>query len=282
MPPTVMWSTRSGAGPPLLLLHGIGATHHDFDRVCGPLSERFDVLSVDLPGHGRSPRLGQTPTVAALTDELESHLDDCGVETAHVLGNSLGGRLALELAARGRARSVTAIAPFGPATPVERIAQGTVLATAGIVMMGLRPVSSRLARRWWGRSVLLAGVRMRPWAASPVEAASFAWATGSRGYWQTLVANAADVPFDVVAIRCPVALAQGVGDWISGAQTVRYQALVPGATMTWLTGAGHVAQSDAPDSVVELVCATALRSRDPDDVHVAARTGDAPTHLGMR
>ena len=269
MPRTVIWSTRTGgSGPPLLLLHGIGATHHDFDRVRGPLSDRFDVLSVDLPGHGGSARLEVTPTVAALTDSIESHLDACGMDTVHVLGNSLGGRLALELAARGRARSVTAIAPFGPATPVERLAHGTVLAAAGLLMMGLRPFSSGLARRWWGRSVLLGGVRTRPWAASPVEAESFALATGSRGYWQTLAANAADVPIDAGAVRCPVALAQGVGDWISGAQTLRYTAVVPGATMTWLPCAGHVAQGDAPDQVVELVLATAAQSQDPDFSHI--------------
>lgn len=255
-----MWSTRTGDGPPLLLLHGIGGTHHDFSEVHESLRDDFEVQSVDLPGHGASPRLDAKPTVAALTDAIESHLDAWGMDAVHVLGNSLGGRLAIELAIRGRARSVVAVAPFGPATPVERLAQGTVLTAAGVLMRGMRPFSSALSRRWWGRTAILAGVRMQPWKASAAEARAFAHAMGSVGYWETLAANAMDVPVGLDAVRCPVALAQGMADWISGTQTLRYAARIPGATMTWLAFAGHAAQGDTPDAVAELVRATAGRA----------------------
>jgi pimeloyl-ACP methyl ester carboxylesterase len=254
---------RAGSGPPLLLLHGVGATHHDFNRVHGPLSETFEVLSVDLPGHGESPRLASKPTVAALTDAVESHLDACGIDLVHVLANSLGGRLAIELAIRGRALSVVAVAPFGPAWPAERLAQGAVLSAAGVLMVAMRPLAPWLAGHRWGRSMLLGGVRVQPWKATPAEAEAFARSTGTCDYWQTLAVNATDMPDDLAAIRCPVALAQGLGDWISGGQTMRYATLIPGATMTWLPFAGHVAHSDTPDAVVGLVRATASRSLVP-------------------
>ena len=98
-----------------MVLHGVGATHHDFNGVHGPLSESFEVLSVDLPGHGESPSSRVQPTVAALSDAIEAHLDAVASAAVHVLGNSLGGRLALELAIRGRALFGGGSVPFGPA-----------------------------------------------------------------------------------------------------------------------------------------------------------------------
>jgi pimeloyl-ACP methyl ester carboxylesterase len=117
--------TRSGAGEPLLLLHGWGSSHRDFTAVLPELSERFDVLNVELPGAGRSRHLDGRPTVAAITDAVEHTLDAADVGAVHVLGNSLGARIGLELARRGRARSVVAIAPWGLNVLPERIVQGT-------------------------------------------------------------------------------------------------------------------------------------------------------------
>src|SRR4051794_17160514 len=54
---------RSGAGEPLLLLHGWGSSRRDFTAVLPALTERFDVLNVELPGSGRSPHLEVRPTV---------------------------------------------------------------------------------------------------------------------------------------------------------------------------------------------------------------------------
>src|SRR6478672_7358684 len=98
---------RTGSGEPLLLLHGLGTSRRDF--------------TVDLPGIGRSPHVEQRPTVAAITDAVEHTLDAEGLGPVHVLGNSLGARIALELAVRGRARSVVAIAPSGVNIPQERL-----------------------------------------------------------------------------------------------------------------------------------------------------------------
>src|SRR6185436_9838178 len=108
---TAPLSLRTRSGEPLLLLHGLGTSRRDFTAVIPALIERFDVINVDLPGIGRSPHLEQRPTVAAITDAVEHTLDAAGLDRVHVLGNSLGARIALELAVRGRARSVVAIAP---------------------------------------------------------------------------------------------------------------------------------------------------------------------------
>jgi pimeloyl-ACP methyl ester carboxylesterase len=116
---TLAWD-RAGEGEPLVLLHGIGPTREDFFPVRAQLAAQYEVLTVDLPGHGESPALRTRPTVTALTDAVAADLDVLGRPRVHLLGNSLGARIALELARRGRALSVVAIAPSGLNLPPER------------------------------------------------------------------------------------------------------------------------------------------------------------------
>ena len=75
---------------------------------------------MDLPGHGQSPSLRTRPTVSALADAVGADLDVLGRPRVHLLGNSLGARIALELARRKRALSVVAIAPSGLNLPRGR------------------------------------------------------------------------------------------------------------------------------------------------------------------
>src|SRR5689334_338156 len=97
---------RVGSGEPLVLLHGFGSTRDDFAALVPGLARDFDVLCIDLPGHGRSPMIDDRPSVAALTDAVAADLDAHGLDRVHLLGNSLGGRIAIELAARHRALSL--------------------------------------------------------------------------------------------------------------------------------------------------------------------------------
>ena len=98
-------------------------------------------IAFDLPGFGRSPALppGIAPTAAALADAVERELDRFGVAQFHVAGYSLGARVALELATRGRALSVIAIAPDGLGTPLERVHQAAALMTGRALALLLAP-----------------------------------------------------------------------------------------------------------------------------------------------
>jgi pimeloyl-ACP methyl ester carboxylesterase len=77
------------------------------------LERRHDVLAPTLAGHAGGPQAAEPVGTELLLTELERAMDDVGWETAHIVGNSLGGYLAMHLAARGRARSVVALAPAG-------------------------------------------------------------------------------------------------------------------------------------------------------------------------
>jgi alpha-beta hydrolase superfamily lysophospholipase len=83
--------------------------------VLDQLEAHHEVLAITLPGHHGGPMLETTAevSVADLTDGVERALDAAGIDTAHIAGNSLGGWITLELARRGRARSVVVLSPAG-------------------------------------------------------------------------------------------------------------------------------------------------------------------------
>jgi pimeloyl-ACP methyl ester carboxylesterase len=254
---------RTGTGEPLLMLHGIGSTREDFAGLDDRLAEDFEVLSVDLPGHGGSAALDERPTVGALADVLEADLDRLGLGRVHILGNSLGGRLALELARRHRALSVVAIAPSGTGLPPERAYQALALSAGRVLLRRARGLIEPLSRRRLGRVVLLSGLRARPSRASRAEARAvkggFAESTGfwSTLWWSILV----DVPTGLDDIDCPVVLAQGMRDLLAGGQTPRYLLLVPGSRFQPLFRAGHAPHSDSPDEIVRLVHEVVAKTR---------------------
>src|SRR5919112_3156715 len=106
---------RTGRGEPLVLLHGQGFSRRVWDPVIDMLTADRDVIAVDLPGHGESPRqpkgTGSAPhDLAVAVAEL---LDELDLSTVHVAGNSSGGWVALELGRLQRARTVTALDPAG-------------------------------------------------------------------------------------------------------------------------------------------------------------------------
>src|SRR4051794_34385946 len=106
-------SHRGGTGSPMVLLHGFTDTWRTWELVLPPLERRHDVLALTLAGHLGGPPLPAAAGPDTMADLVEAAMDAAGFATAHLVGNSLGGHLALQLAARGRARSVVALAPAG-------------------------------------------------------------------------------------------------------------------------------------------------------------------------
>jgi pimeloyl-ACP methyl ester carboxylesterase len=104
---------RGGSGPPLVALHGVLDSWHVWLPVLPALERRHDVLAPTLPGHAGGPPIEGPVATSTLLDVVERQMDEAGFATAHLVGNSLGGHLALRLAERGRARSVVALAPAG-------------------------------------------------------------------------------------------------------------------------------------------------------------------------
>ena len=105
---------RQGAGEPLLLLHGVTGGERMWRHVVPLLAQRHDTIAPTMLGHrGGHPAVEHPALVAHLVDDAERMLDQLDLGTAHLAGNSMGGWVALELAGRGRARTVCALSPAG-------------------------------------------------------------------------------------------------------------------------------------------------------------------------
>ncbi len=105
-----------GSGEPVLLLHPFLISQLVWETVAQQLADtgRYEVFAPTMAGHNGGPKSGTWfLSSAVLADHVERQLDALGWDTAHIVGNSLGGWVAFELERRGRARTVTGIAPAG-------------------------------------------------------------------------------------------------------------------------------------------------------------------------
>jgi pimeloyl-ACP methyl ester carboxylesterase len=157
---------REGSGEPLVVLH-IGANPWKKWENCLPsLTERYDVFIPTYAGFEGGPPLPGPATIALLADGVESEMSKAGIQTAHIVGNSLGGWLAMELARRGRARSAIALSPGGGwTTPWQRLRIRLffrLTSASNRIMGSLKPVLLRHAtfRRLALRAVVEHGERV--------------------------------------------------------------------------------------------------------------------------
>ncbi len=109
-----LYYERHGNGEPMVLIPGTGSYVRAWDPVLPFLIERYEVITVDLPGFGRSAdAVDALRSFDTLMASIEQLLDELELDQPHVGGNSVGGWIALEFAKRGRARSAVALAPCG-------------------------------------------------------------------------------------------------------------------------------------------------------------------------
>jgi pimeloyl-ACP methyl ester carboxylesterase len=257
---------RGGAGEPLLLIHGIGHTWRGWRPMLPQLEERFDVLAVDLPGSGHSapfpPGLDSTPE--ALADAVEDEMARAGFEKAHIAGNSLGGWIALELARRGRAETVTGISPSG-------LAHGREKTWGAGILRGVRwlarnaPAPEPLLRNPVTRTLLAGPTSARPWKKDPDELIEESELyANSQGFEATMphVLGAAQ-PRGLTTLDVPVLILWGTLDLILlPRQGRRFERLIPGAELRYIKGIGHVPMADAPEELAGAIADFALdRSR---------------------
>jgi pimeloyl-ACP methyl ester carboxylesterase len=98
-------TTQAGVGPPVLAIHGLGATKGSFLPTLAALSDRFRVVALDLPGFGDSDKpIGASYDPRFFAGAVVDLLDALDLDRVDLIGNSLGGRVALEVALRAPER----------------------------------------------------------------------------------------------------------------------------------------------------------------------------------
>jgi len=160
---------RTGEGPPLLLIHGLGSNRRVWDAPLGLLQREREVIAVDLPGFGGSPALTVPQTPPALADALEATIAALGLAKPAVAGNSLGGLLSLELARRGAVSSAVALSPAGFTSRREARFASLSLALSRAAATAITPALPTLVNSGAGRTLLTAQLVAHPSAVPPDE-----------------------------------------------------------------------------------------------------------------
>lgn len=251
---------RGGSGTPLLLLHGFAASWRAWLPVLPRLEDEHSVFAPTLPGHfgGTDLPEGVSPTVDAIADGLEALLDADGIDRAHIAGNSMGGWLALELARRGRARSVIALSPGGAWTSDARMA--LTLAEMRIALRVMRALQGRvdwLIRRPRGRKLFLSQMAEHGDRVEAAEVSAFMREMVKCPTFEPLIASLLDKQLEPVpnGADCPIRIAWGDFDRVIPHRRFGppMRERVPGADFQILPGVGHVPMPDDPELVARTI-----------------------------
>jgi pimeloyl-ACP methyl ester carboxylesterase len=250
---------RGGEGPPLLCLHGFTDTWRTWELVLPALERRHEVLAPTLPGHAGGPPLPALIDDEVLVAGVEQAMDEAGWDTALVVGNSLGGWVALQLAARGRARAVVALSPAGGWAEEDPMVHQRLdyFTTMRELVRGAAPYADQIVSTADGRRRATEYTTVNFEHIPPeLLAHQIRGAAGCDGA-EALIARAreAGYPLQAERIECPVRILWGTEDklltWPQAA--VRYRELLAKAEWVELPGVGHCPQLDVPAQTAELI-----------------------------
>ena len=270
---------RAGEGEPVVLIHGFTATWRCWLPVLGDLVARFEVIAPTLHGHDGGAKLPPRDTpysIAQACDHFERHLDELEVDTAHMVGNSLGGALALELAKRGRARSVVGISPAGGLRPGDdRSAQQIIKVFTRMQTMTTRSIDvlPRIVTRPRLRQLAFRDVMARGHMVPPAEALALARSSVTCDIVDDVyeVLRRGDAALhDLDKVTVPTLIVWGDRDRILPADrhAPRLREEIPGLEFRTLRGLGHTPMWDDPT----LIATTIAR-------HVEKVAGAAPADV---
>lgn len=246
---------RSGTGPTVILIHGLASSIYSWADVIGPLSAKFDVVAIDLPGFGASSQ----PADLSFDDNPRAVLgvmDRLGIEKAHFVGNSMGGALSLLMAARHPARvdRVVILDAAGFAMkPDERPFLVQLLASGATGAIARRlPVRRALTRATLNH---LIHDRSRVTEERIDEYVAPLQRPGALEATRSLLRSRVDDRFvsDLALIRAKTLVLWGRFDpWLPLEDADRFVARIAGARKVVLE-TGHMPQEEKPAEVAQLI-----------------------------
>ncbi|MDQ3646160.1 MAG: alpha/beta fold hydrolase [Actinomycetota bacterium] len=260
-------------GEPLVLLHGLGASKSSWLTVVPQLAQHYRVIAIDLPGFGASSKPRGRYNARWFADHVFKLLDTLGYGRAFVAGNSMGGRIAQEMAMAepGRVRGIVCLCPATAfskrpmllAARLARAEAGVIVSrlprgqiTDSLRQMFARP--SRVEDAWFDAAVEdFLQVWRSPWA----RFAFFASARniyleepeGDNGFWARLA-----------AMRVPAYYIFGQRDYlISSRFSGRVSEALPNARVEVWRNCGHVPQVEMPDRTARVMLEFFASTRAP-------------------
>ena len=246
------------AGSPIVLLHGATSSARVWDPLLPMLSPKYRVFAPTLAGHHGGPPLPAAPgaLVEKIVDVICRQLDQEAIDTAHIVGNSLGGWVALELARRGRAQSVLAFSPAGAWRSPRDLRRLLLLFRAGAALGRANDMPTLAARKRVRRILLLLMAEHADRMTAAQVAAAFEDIAGSTALPAILDGARNNGPINPVPdVGCRVRIAWGLKHRML--PFMRYGApmlaAVPAAEFKLIPGVGHVPMIDDPDLVANTI-----------------------------
>jgi pimeloyl-ACP methyl ester carboxylesterase len=249
---------RRGSGPPVLLIHGFASSLYTWKDVLPVLAASHDVVALDMPAHGESDVPGEMR--AALFPQVAVGLmDRLGLERASLVGNSLGGAVAVAVAAHHPTRVDRLVLIDAAGYNFAQQDRPWILrlagATRGGTVLERLPVQRRLATTALRQVVhddrLVTADRVDEYV-TPLERPGVIRALGA------LLASGGDLGFPgiVGSVRAPTLVVWGREDrWIPVEHAERFAAALPGSRVEVIDGCGHMPQEERPEDVARLVAA---------------------------
>ena len=252
----------SGQGPALVLLHTLRTQLDMFQKVIPDLAKRFRIYAMDYPGHGYSDIPEATYSSEFFVTRVARFLDQLDIRDAVIVGESIGGSIALLLAARHnpRVRAVVAINPYDY-DGGRGIRRSSVLAN---ILFGLNNVPvlgstvTRLRLYPIVKRVLEGGVYRR--GALPATLARELYRVGNRrGHYRALMSLVRHwdswerARAEYSSIDVPTLLIYGDRDWSRVGERESDRQIIAGAELRIIKDAGHFLSLDAPQEVVQAV-----------------------------
>ena len=275
---------RRGTGRPLLLVHGLGGSWRSWNTILDTLAAERDVIAVDLPGHGDTPKLSGIHSIGTLADALTSFLTQHELLGIDAVGSSMGARLVLELARRGGVLgAVVSLDPggFWQGWQVPFFYHSVALSAK--LVKALQPVMPALAGSAVGRTVLLPQFSARPWAVDSQQAIdemhTFAHSPAFDELLDQLAHGEVQQPAPTGSIPEPLVIGWGRQDRVClPNQAKRALEKFPDARLYWFEQCGHFPQWDQPTEATRLILAATSRQAFTDAAIAQARptTADAP------
>ena len=254
-----LYSERTGAGRPLLLVHGLGGSVRSWDTIAAALGTSRELILVDMPGHGLSPPVPERQTISAFADALTEFIEGERLGRVDMVGSSVGGRLVLELSRRGVGGHCVALDPGGFWRGWETRFFRTTIGASIRLVRGLQPVMPFLSRHAATRTLLLAQLAARPWALSPEVVLTEMRTFAATRVFDDMVRELANGPLQAGTASTPGRVMIGWGRQdrlLLPRQADRAQAAFPDARLHWFEKCGHFPQWDQPEETVRLILET--------------------------
>ena len=249
-----------GTGKQLLLIHGLGSSWRAWQPILDTLAAHRTVIAIDLPGHGATPPEPDSGTFDGLVGSVERYLVANDLIGVDVVGSSMGARIVLELARRGRVGAVVALDPGGFWRGWERQFFRTTIGLSAKLLRVLRSRLPAVSRSAVARTALLAQLSAKPAALSSELVCTELTSITDTPTFDALVRNLAGGPEQTGPAADPmrrIVIGWGKHDRLClPRQAKRAMDAFPSATLHWFAESGHFPVWDMPREAASVILQT--------------------------